>query len=64
MYGIKRVNHTLWIRQRVGLDQFATTRAAEIGLTPTVPFFRRVGMKEIHISQRLSSKRGTVTMLA
>ena len=40
MYGIKRVNHTLWIRQRVGLDQFATTRAAEIGLTPTVPFFR------------------------
>ena len=40
MYGLKRENHTLWIRQRIGLDQFATTRAAEIGLTPTVPFFR------------------------
>ncbi len=40
MYGIKRPNHSLWIRQRIGLDQFATTDAWEIGGTPNVPFFR------------------------
>lgn len=40
MYGIKRPNHSLWIRQRIGLDQFATTDALEIGGTPNVPFFR------------------------
>ncbi|NRA65463.1 MAG: hypothetical protein HRU19_13330 [Pseudobacteriovorax sp.] len=40
MYGLKRPNHTLWIRQRIGLDQFATTEAFEIGGTPNVPFFR------------------------
>ncbi|MCX6129610.1 MAG: hypothetical protein NTX25_11165 [Proteobacteria bacterium] len=40
MYGIKRPNHTLWIRERLGLDQFATTEAYEMGATPNVPFFR------------------------
>ncbi|SMF05439.1 hypothetical protein [Pseudobacteriovorax antillogorgiicola] len=40
MYGIKRPNHSLWIRQRIGLDQFATTDSFEFGLTPNVPFFR------------------------
>lgn len=40
MYGIKRPNHSLWIRQRVGLDQYATTDSYEFGLTPNVPFFR------------------------
>jgi hypothetical protein len=40
MYGIRRPNHTLWIRQRIGLDQYATTDAVEIGGTPNVPFFR------------------------
>lgn len=40
MYGLRRPNHTLWIRERVGLDQFATTEAVEMGATPNVPFFR------------------------
>ena len=40
MYGVKRVNHGLWIRERLGLDQFALTRALELGLTPNVPFGR------------------------
>lgn len=40
MYGIKRPNHTLWIRERLDLDQFATTDAYELGGTPNVPFFR------------------------
>ncbi len=40
MYGLQRPNHSLWIRERIGLDQFATTEAYEIGLTPNVPFFR------------------------
>jgi len=40
MYGIRRPNHTLWIRERIGLDQFAMTEAIEVGGTPTVPFIR------------------------
>lgn len=40
MYGIRRPNHTLWIRERLGLDEFAATDAAEIGMTPNVPFMR------------------------
>lgn len=40
MYGIKRPNHSLWIRERLDLDQFATTDAIEMGATPNVPFFR------------------------
>ena len=40
MYGLRRSNHSLWIRERIGLDQFATTDAWELGLTPNVPFFR------------------------
>ena len=39
-YGIKRPNHSLWIRQRIGLDQFSVTDSYEFGLTPNVPFFR------------------------
>lgn len=45
MYGLKRPNHTLWIRQRIGLDQFATTEALEVGGTPNVPFFRASAMR-------------------
>lgn len=45
MYGIRRSNHSLWIRERVGLDQFAQTDAMEIGTTPNVPFFRGSFMK-------------------
>ena len=40
MYGLRRPNHTAWIRERLGLDQFAMTEALEVGATPTVPFFR------------------------
>lgn len=40
MYGLRRPNHTLWIRERLGLGQFATTEAVEAGGTPNVPFMR------------------------
>jgi hypothetical protein len=40
MYGIRRSNHTLWIRERIGLDQFAQTQTIEVGATPNVPFLR------------------------
>jgi hypothetical protein len=40
MYGVRRPNHTLWIRERIGLDQFAFTEAVEFGGTPNVPFLR------------------------
>lgn len=40
MYGLRRTNHTVWIRERLGLDQFAMTEAVEVGTTPNVPFFR------------------------
>jgi hypothetical protein len=39
-YGLRRPNHTLWIRQRIGLDQYAATDAIEVGGTPNVPFLR------------------------
>ncbi len=40
MYGLLRPNHSAWIRERVGLDQFALTDAVEVGGTPNVPFMR------------------------
>lgn len=45
MYGLRRPNHSLWIRQRIGLDQYATTEAVEMGGTPNVPFFRASAMR-------------------
>lgn len=39
MYGIRRPNHSLWIRERIGLDQFSQTRGVSFGGTPNVPFF-------------------------
>lgn len=39
MYGLRRPNHTLWIRQRIGLGPFSTTDALEIGGTPNVPYW-------------------------
>lgn len=39
-YGIKRSNHTQWIRERIGLGQFAVSDAIEVGGTPNVPFIR------------------------
>ena len=40
MYGLRRPNHTLWIRERIGLSPFATTQATEAGGTPNVPYWR------------------------
>src|SRR5690606_9251731 len=40
LYGVRRPNHTLWIRERIGLDQFAMTEAIEVGGTPNVPYLR------------------------
>lgn len=45
MYGLRRANHSLWIRERIGLDQFAQTEAVEVGGTPNVPFVRGSFMK-------------------
>lgn len=39
MYGLRRPNHTLWIRERIGLDQFAVTDAVQFGFAPNVPYF-------------------------
>ena len=38
MYGLREPNHSLWSRERLGLDQFAQTEALQIGGTPNVPF--------------------------
>ena len=40
MYGLRRPNHTLWIRERIGLGPYATTEATEAGGTPNVPYWR------------------------
>lgn len=45
MYGLRRSNHTLWIRERIGLDQFALTDAIEVGGTPNVPYVRASMMR-------------------
>lgn len=38
-YGQPRSNHTLWIREKVGLNPYMTTDGLTLGLTPNVPFF-------------------------
>lgn len=40
VYGLRRPNHSLWIRERIGLDQFALTDSVDFGGTPNVPFIR------------------------
>lgn len=40
VYGLRRPNHSLWIRERIGLDQFALTDGIDFGGTPNVPFIR------------------------
>ncbi len=45
MYGIQRPNHSAWIRERIGLDQFSLTDAVEVGGTPNVPFLRASSMR-------------------
>jgi hypothetical protein len=39
VYGLRRSNHSLWIREKIGLDEFATTDSINFGGTPNVPFF-------------------------
>jgi hypothetical protein len=39
VYGLRRPNHSLWIRERVGLDQFALTDSISAGGTPNVPYW-------------------------
>lgn len=38
LYGQRRPNHSAWIRERIGLDQFATTDSFSFGGTLNVPF--------------------------
>lgn len=45
MYGLREPNHSLWIRERLGLDQFAQTEAVQVGGTPNVPFMHFSLMK-------------------
>lgn len=40
MYGLRRPNHTLWIREKIGLGPYATTDAVDVGGTPNVPYWR------------------------
>ena len=58
MYGLRRSNHSLWIRERIGLDQFATTDAVEVGGTPNVPFFRVSQMAGDPYANALQRQRG------
>ncbi|MFK7873486.1 MAG: hypothetical protein AB8C84_10055 [Oligoflexales bacterium] len=38
LYGVRRPNHSLWIRERIGLDQFSLQDFISVGGTPNVPF--------------------------
>lgn len=49
IYGLRRPNHTLWIRERLGLDQFALASTYSIGGSPNVPFF--------HVASHLGDPR-------
>ena len=59
MYGVRRPNHSLWIRERLGLDQFATTEAVEFGGTPTVPFLRWSMMQGDPYAREEDKQKGT-----
>jgi len=59
MYGLRRPNHSLWIRERLGLDQFAMTRALEVGGTPNVPFMRASFMQGDPYVNAPDRQRGT-----
>jgi hypothetical protein len=59
MYGIRRSNHSLWIRERIGLDQFATTEATEVGGTPNVPFMRASMMNGDPYAEPEDRQKGT-----
>jgi hypothetical protein len=59
MYGLRRPNHSLWIRERIGLDQFATTEALEAGGTPNVPFLRYSVMTGDPYAREEDRQKGT-----
>ena len=59
MYGLRRPNHSLWIRERIGLDQFAATEAIEAGGTPNVPFLRASLMRGDPYARPEDRQRGT-----
>lgn len=59
MYGVRRPNHSLWIRERLGLDQYATTEAVEIGGTPNVPFARASMMTGDPYAEPEDRQKGT-----
>lgn len=59
MYGLRRPNHSLWIRERLGLDQFATTEALEAGGSPNVPFMRASFMFGDPYAKPEDRQRGT-----
>tara|TARA_B100001094_G_scaffold326631_1_gene383153 strand:+ start:1845 stop:3023 length:1179 start_codon:yes stop_codon:yes gene_type:complete len=45
MYGLRRPNHTLWIRERIGLGPYATVDAVQAGGTPNVPYWHYSNMQ-------------------
>jgi hypothetical protein len=59
MYGLRRPNHTLWIRERLGLGEFATVDAVEAGGTPNVPFLRGSVMRGDPYAQPEDRQAGT-----
>lgn len=59
MYGVRRPNHSLWIRERIGLDQFTMTEAVEFGGTPNVPYLRWSLMKGDPYAKQEDKQKGT-----
>lgn len=59
VYGLRRPNHSLWIRERIGLDQFATTDAVAIGGTPNVPFMHASYMLGDPYAEPEDQQKGT-----
>ena len=59
MYGLRRPNHTLWIRERIGLGPFATTEAIEAGGTPNVPYWHYSQMTGDPYAEASERQKGT-----
>jgi hypothetical protein len=61
MYGQRRPNHSAWIRERVGLDQFATSDAFTIGGTLNVPFVHLSMLEGDPYAEAEDRQKGTST---
>jgi hypothetical protein len=61
MYGLREPNHSLWIRERIGMDQFAQTDAVQIGGTPNVPFFHASVMQGDPAAEPEDRQKGVST---